>query len=278
MTAHDSRDDGKTEQSHEEHDQPGNWPHFAQVYGRLQPPLTPAPGDVERMQAAIAGHDDKVLLLGVTPDIASLGRKLTAVEGSRSIIDRLWRGDRKDRKAVVGDWTALPFDADSFDSVIGDGALNSVASGLQSLVGEISRVLREKGVAAQRIFASPEDRETLVGIRSDALEGRIGNVHALKWRIAMAIARPPDFLVPVGDILDTFNVMFPDRTALASATGWTMSAIETLDAYVGAWHSLCFPTREAIQEVSDGLFADCRFVDSRSYPLAERCPLVVWTR
>ena len=95
---------------------------------------------------------------------------------------------------------------------------------------------------------------------------------------AMAIAEAPDFLVPVGDILDAFNILFPDRSALAGATGWERSAIDTLDAYVGAWHSLSFPTRRAIEELGSGRFSDCRFIESAGYPLAERCPLVVWTR
>ena len=259
-------------------DQPAEWRNFPGVYNRLAPPLTPAPGDVERMREAISGHTDRALLLGVTPGIAMLGEKLVAVEGSRAMIDRLWPGDQPDRRALVGDWTALPFEAGRFGSVIGDGALNSVASGLDSLVDEIARVLRDGGIAAQRVFASPEDRESLDSVRDDALAGRIGNVHALKWRIAMAIAEAPDYLVPVADILATFNTMFPDRAELGSITGWDRSAIDTLDAYVGAWHSLCFPTRRVLQDMGASRFAACRFVESEGYPLAERCPLVVWTR
>ena len=194
------------------------------------------------------------------------------------MIDRLWPGDAPDRRALVGDWTALPFEAGRFGSVIGDGALNSVASGLQSLMDEIARVLRSGGVSAQRVFASPEDRESLETVRDDALAGRIGNVHALKWRVAMAIAGPPDFLVPVADILRTFNAMFPDRAELASITGWDRSSIDTLDAYVGAWHSLSFPTRKTLEDMGAGRFATCRFVESDGYPLAECCPLIVWTR
>ena len=254
------------------------WPNFASVYARLAAPLTPESGDAERMQAAIASSDDRTLLLGVTPGIASLGKDLTAVEGSRAMIDRLWPGDRPDRRARVGDWTALPFEAGRFGAVIGDGALNSVASGLESLIDEIARVLREGGVAAQRVFASPEKRESLAQVRSDALAGRAGNVHALKWRIAMAIAEAPDYLVPVADILDAFNALFPDREELASVTGWDRSAIDTLDAYVGAWHSLCYPTRRAFQDIGASRFATCRFVESDGYPLADRCPIIVWTR
>ena len=254
------------------------WRNFPGVYKRLAPPLRPAPGDVERMRAAIAANDDQILLLGVTPGIAILGQNLIAVEGSRAMIDRLWPGDRPDRRALDGDWTALPFEAGQFGAVIGDGALNSVASGLDSLIDEISRVLRGGGIAAQRVFASPDDREPLETVRGDALAGRIGNVHALKWRIAMAIAEAPDFLVPVADILDAFDGMFPDRDELAAVTGWDRSSIDTLDAYVGAWHSLCFPTRAALQEKGATRFATCRIVESDGYPLAERCPLIVWTR
>ena len=255
-----------------------SWRHFPGVYNRLAPPLRPAPSDAERMRAAISPHDDQTLLLGVTPGLATLGQNLIAVEGSRAMIDRLWPGDQPNRRALVGDWTALPFEAGRFGSVIGDGALNSVASGLESLIDEIARVLREGGIAAQRVFASPDDREPLENVRSDALNGRVGIVHALKWRIAMAIAHAPDYLVPVADILDAFNSMFPDRAELASVTGWDRSSIDTLDAYVGAWHSLCFPTLRALQDISASRFATWRVVESEGYPLAERCPLIVWTR
>jgi SAM-dependent methyltransferase len=257
---------------------PVQWRNFPGVYNRLAPPLRPAPSDVDRMRAAIASNDDETLLLGVTPGIASLGQELTAVEGSRAMIDRLWPGDGPDRRALVGDWTHLPFEAGRFGSVIGDGALNSVASGLDSLVGEISRVLRPGGVAAQRVFASPDDRESLDKVHGDALASRIGNVHALKWRIAMAIAEAPDYLVPVADILAAFNAMFPDRPKLASITGWDAEEIDTLDAYVGAWHSLCFPTRGALRDLGAARFAAFNTVESDGYPLAERCPLIVWSR
>jgi len=264
--------------SQQDQGQPVQWRNFPGVYNRLAPPLRPAPSDVERMRKAIASQDDEALLLGVTPGIASLGRKLVAVEGSRAMIDRLWPGDQADRKAITGDWTSLPFEAGRFGAVIGDGALNSVASGLNSLVGEIARVLRGGGIAAQRAFASPDERESLDTVRDDALGGRIGNVHALKWRIAMAIADAPDYLVPVADILGTFNAMFPDREELAAITGWDGQEIETLDAYVGAWHSLCFPTRAALEVMGTDRFASFRLIESEGYPLAERCPLVVWTR
>lgn len=254
------------------------WRNFPGVYNRLAPPLRPAPGDVNRMRTVIAGQDDHTLLLGVTPGIASLGQDLVAVEGSRAMIDRLWPGDEPGRRAIVGDWTALPFEAGQFGAVIGDGALNSVASGLDALIGEIARVLRPGGVAAQRVFASPADRESLESVRDDALSKRIGNVHALKWRIAMAIAEAPDFLVPVANILAAFNILFPDREELASLTGWESLEIDTLDAYVGAWHSLCFPTRTALQDLGAGRFTAFRIVESDGYPLAERCPLIVWSR
>lgn len=254
------------------------WQNFPGVYGRLAPPLRPAPSDVQRMREAISPQDDEVLLLGVTPAIAPLGRSLVAVEGSQAMINRLWPGDEADRRAMVGDWTALPFADARFGSVIGDDALNSVAGGLDSLLGEIARILRPGGIAAQRVFASPDESEPLEMVREDALAGRIGNVHALKWRIAMAIARAPDFLIPVAEILKAFNAMFPDRGELASLTGWDPLEIDTLDAYVGAWHSLAFPTRAMLEDMGADRFSSCRFVESEGYPLAERCPLVVWTK
>lgn len=256
---------------------PGNeWHHFPALYRRLGPPLSPAPSDVDTFREAIRGRDRRVLLLGVTPKLAGLGETLVAIDGSPEMISSIWPGDRDGRRAIVGPWSELPFEDGAFDSVIGDGSLNSAPHQLDKVLAEARRVVAPDGRAAFRLFCSPDTPETLEGIREDVMSGWSGNAHALKWRVAMALAAErPNAIVSARDILATFNALFPDRESLAARTGWSREEIDTLDAYIGADHSLGFPTLAAYREAGERLFARSSVLPSTGYPLAERCPTLV---
>ena len=258
---------------------PPEWRNFAGVFARLRPPLRPTPSDVETMRRAIAGRDRRVLLLGVTPELSVLGTELVAIDNSPRMIDRVWPGDSARCRAVLGDWTGLPFSDSTFDAVIGDGSLNSAGEGLERVLADVQRVLAPGGKATFRIFASPESPETLADIQRDADSGGAGNVHALKWRIAMSLAAlAPGAVVPVAAILAEFNRMFPDRALLSSRTGWSEQEIATLDAYVGADHALAFPTATRMLEIAGPHLGSAEVAHGSGYPLADRCPTMVWTK
>jgi SAM-dependent methyltransferase len=254
----------------------GGWRNFAGVYGRLRPPLRPSPIDVANLSRAISHDDKRILLLGVTPELSVLGRELTAVDNSPSMLARVWPGDQTLRRAVIGDWTNLPFADATFDAAIGDGSLNSAPEVVDEVLAEVKRVLVPEGKAAFRLFCAPEEPETLESIADDLGAGWPGNLHALKWRIAMTLAASkPRAIVPVQEILVAFNRMFPDRTRLAAGTGWSPDDIATLDAYVGADHSLGFPTLSTLLRVIKRHFSDVSVVAASGYPLAGRCPTVI---
>ena len=256
---------------------PPEWRNFAGVFGRLRPPLRPSPSDVDTIRRAIAGQDRRVLLLGVTPELSVLGSELTAIDNSPRMIDRVWPGDSDRCRAILGDWTRFPFPDGSFDAVIGDGSLNSSADGLERVLAEVRRVLSPGGTAAFRMFCSPETSETLAEIQQDSEVVGSGNVHALKWRIAMVLAASsPGAVVPVRKILAEFNRMFPNRARLARCTGWDEEEIATLDAYVDADHSLAFPTAAQMLEIAAPFFDSAEVVTASGYPLAERCPTMIW--
>src|ERR1044071_10147553 len=94
------------------------WRNFAEVFGRLAPPLRPSPTDVANLGRAIAHEDKRILLLGVTPELSVLGRELTAVDNSPRMLAHVWPGDRECRRAILGDWTDLPFADGSFHAGI----------------------------------------------------------------------------------------------------------------------------------------------------------------
>ncbi len=212
----------------------------------------------------------------MTPELSVLGKDLTAVDNSPRMLAEVWPGDRADRRALVGDWTELPFDKDSFDAVIGDAPLNAAPEEVEAVLAEVKRVLKKAGTAAFRLFCSPEEAEALDSIQRDVAAGWRGNLHALKWRIAMALAvSKPHSAVPAYEILAAFNCMFPDRERLAADTGWPAQDIATLDAYVGANHSLGFLTLSSIRRLLERHFGHISVVAAADYPLAERCPTVV---
>ena len=255
------------------------WRNFPGVYGRLRAPLRPSPSDVDVMGRGVAAEGKRLLLFGVTPELSVLGAELTAVDNSPRMLEQVWPGDRPCRRAVLGDWTDLPFASGSFDAVIGDGSLNSAPDAIDKVLAEARRVLAPGGKAAFRLFCSPERSESLASIRDDVFAGWQGNFHALKWRIAMSISASQDrAIVPVQQILSAFNALFPDRAQLSADTGWPADDIATIDAYVGADHSLGFQPLSAMRRVAERHFPDVQAVHASGYPLSERCPTIVCGR
>jgi SAM-dependent methyltransferase len=252
------------------------WQNFHTVYQKLGPPLRPSLSDVKSFARATVGCK-RILLLGVTPELTRLGQELTAIDNSEQMLDKVWPGDDHHRKAVLGDWTKLPFSGSSFDAVVGDGSLNSAPEHIDGVIREARRVLTPGGILVLRVFCSPDQPESLADIEYDGAIYAETNIHALKWRIAMALARNNDRrTVPVEAILDAFNRLFPDRALLARTAGWAATDIATIDAYRGASHSLSFPTLTETLKLTEETFRCPRVHVATGYPLAELCPTISW--
>ena len=255
-----------------------HWDNYHRHWMLLDAPLRPSSETVGIFERELDLTDADVLLLGVTPELAVLGRSMLAVDQSAAMISGIWAGDNASRRAVTGNWLDLPVGDASADAVIGDGCLSAVASraARNALHGEIARVLGPGGRAAIRVFAAPETTEDLAHIEAQALAGAIENFHAFKWRIAMACTTGgSDFAINVRTIRDTFDGMFPDRECLAVRTGWSIASINTIDVYAGSDTNYSFATLAMLVDEANIWFDDVRVVPSGSYPLAERCPLLV---
>ncbi len=247
----------------------------------MRPPLRPNSDVVEAYRALTRGCAEPMLLLGVTPELADLSAKLSAVDRTQAMLDCVWPGDTPQRRALLGDWLNLRMPAASFASVICDGgALALPYPGLATkLLREVANVLIPGGRFVSRAFCSPDEGETLAAVRSAFERGELANFHALKWRVAMAIGFErggPN--VPVSEIRDTVEQWFPDRAALAAETGWPRDEIDTIDSYAGSAVIYGFAMRRQILDIVPEEFCNARFVDAGSYPLAERCPLLVLDR
>lgn len=258
-----------------------HWNEYHRHWSRLKPPLRPDSDVVAAFTHALAGHNERVLLLGVTQELAAIGAHVTAIDRNASMIANIWPGDTNARRALCGDWLALPFDENEFTAVIGDGSLSAIQypADYRTLFAQLARVLKPDGVFACRLFLTPSEVESVEEVKALALAGKVTSFHAFKWQLAMAIvqeAREPN--IAVAAILEQFNTLFPDRIALSAATGWSDVDIETIDVYKNSSDGYSFPTLAQLRETIPEIFPDVRIQPAGVYPLAERCPLIVMER
>ena len=257
-----------------------HWNSFQRGFFLMRPPLRPDADVVAAFRELLRDHDDPMLLLGVTPEFADLSPNLTAIDRTQPMLDFVWPGDTPRRRARVGNWLKLALPSASFASVISDGALTFPYPGLTTKVlREAANVLIRGGRFVCRVYSSPEMGETLEAVRAAFMRGEVGSIHALKWRVGMALGHErggPN--VPVSEIRDTIERWFPDRAALSADSGWPRDEIDTIDSYAGSNAVYGFATRSQFLAIVPPEFTNARFVEAGCYELAERCPLLVMER
>jgi hypothetical protein len=252
-----------------------DWDAFARRVARLQPPLAPHSADVAGMARMIAGADDHVLLLGMTTALFGLGRRQTAVDWNAAMIAALWPGDSPDRVALAADWREMAPPEVPVTAIVGDGSFNTLEwpADFARLAAHLATIA-PGAVLAVRCFLTPSPgaAEAL----ADLAAAPLGGFHAMKWRIAMALAAETgEPMVAVADIAAAFDRLFPDRAALAARSGWAAETIAEIDSYRGSPARYAFPTAaQALAAFGDPPGAS--FVPGSGYELAERCPLLVW--
>lgn len=252
-------------------------PDFHRRWAALRPPQRPAPQVVTAMRSFFENGAGMALQLGVTPEIAALPPSSVAVDWDAAMIRAAWPGNTSLRRAILGNWLALPLADDSVDLAFGDGCLTLLEwpHDYRLLMTNLARVLRPGGRLLMRCFVAPDSGEVIEAVCSAAMAGTIASFGAFKLRFSMAVATETGAVTNSGAaILAAFDRHFPDRPALARATGWTPADIATMDAYAGGQGPLSYPTRAGIIDtLPPG--TRCRFVDTEGYPMAERCPLLI---
>jgi SAM-dependent methyltransferase len=196
------------------------------------------------------------------------------------MIASVWPGNSPLRQAVCADWLRLPFDAETFDFAVGDGCLTTLAyaDGYAQLAASVARCLKPGGIFLIRLFCRPAVAEPLESVFADLRNGRIGNFHVFKWRLAMALqGDDAQRGVRLADIWETYHAHVADAALLAQQTGWPLAEIMTIDAYRGAASSYSYPTAD---EAMDKLAPYFSHVDlwTGGYELAERCPTLILRR
>lgn len=255
-----------------------HWEEFHRRWGRVKAPLRPNAEIVAAFEAAVSGHSGRVLLLGVTQELADIGRELVAVDRSQGMIDNVWPGNLARRRAQLGDWLNLKFPKGHFTAVVGDGSLSTLPypNGHRAFYAQLEHVLKAGGRFIARTFATPEDGDTIDAVIARTEAGRIANFHAFKWYLAMAlVSQSGNANIAVTTIRDAFNKHFPDRRALSTKTGWTIEDIDTIDVYANSPDVYSFATLSQLRAVIPPSFKRVYIESVGSYPLAERCPFLI---
>ncbi len=219
------------------------WTQFLERLDEWAPPLRPCAEDVFLYEQCLR-PSDRTLLLGVTPELMHLAD--VAVDNNAKVIEGAVGHPRA--VPLLGDWGDLPFHS-AFDAIIGDGCLNVFQGTPDHFFAQMRRALKPGGRLILRVFLSPEEKEPLDGI----LYAGGQNFHAYKWRVAHALANP---YVRVQQLFEVVHPVHPHPT---------------LDVYRGSPLVYYFP------QLSE-LPAWAQIAFSRSYELAERCPVVMWDR
>ena len=254
-----------------------HWARYIQHWELLRPPLRPHAEVIDRIRSLVETGEARCLLLGSTPEYAALDVEIIAVDVTFGFLAALWKNDKPARLAIQSDWARMPIKTGMLSHVLGDGSLNAVSTSvLPSVLDEVTRVLRPDGVLIARVFCRPEAAEHAEDIRRDVALGRVESFHALKWRIAMsALPDPSCSDIAVTLIRDAMVTQFPDREALCRMTAWQRAEIDTIDVYDRSTAVYNFPTEPMILATLRRWFQDVEAVPTGSYPLAERCPLII---
>ena len=254
---------------------------FHHRWPTLLPPLRPHPAVVVQTDALLGGCDAPVLLLGVTPELAGIGRPIIAVDWSAEMIALAWLGDSDSRRVILGDWKAMPIADASVGGAMGDGALTMLnwPGDAVAVLGELWRVVRPGGHAVIRCFATPEAPESLTALAEVAARGEL-QFHEWRLRFNMAAARNDDAInITSARLFEHYEADWPSRRDYIDACGWPGDALAEIDAYQGSAYTHCYPKRSEIgQLLATSWPGAWRFAETSGYPGAEHCPLLVLER
>lgn len=266
------------------------WAGHARHWDLVGAPLRPSPEDgalalaLLRPALSASGSRGRLAVLGVTPELVHqpwpVGTDLHAFDHSVPMLETVWLPHPwLASRVTLSRWQALPVDDGHFDAVVGDGSFNALPSldAYGPLFAELARVARSTAALVLRCFVRPQAPESVDAVVEAVMSGQVGSFHALKWRLAMALAEDGGGVVKVRSIHEAFCTRF-DRCALAKHTGWSTAVIDTIDAYSAADTVYTFPTLAQWQTHCEPFWRVETVRHAIHYELAERCPTVRFVR
>jgi SAM-dependent methyltransferase len=218
----------------------------------------------------------------VTPELyrlcaGDLGCDVIAVDNTPAMIEAVWRGPRN--RVVCGDWRRLPVRPRSRDLALCDGGLHLLShpDGQRALVRSLREVLAPGGLVVLRLFAAPERRESPETVLADLLAGRVDSLNVLKLRLGMSLQPSATEGVELASVWAMVRGASPSFAALAETAGWELSHLTAIDTYRDCRRRYHFVSvRDACELFESGGFELMCVRTPGSYPLAERCPTLVF--
>lgn len=257
-----------------------HWEMNPRHWSRIEPPLRPDAEVTRTFQRLAGGPAARVLLLGVTSELANAFESVQAIDKSGNMISKVWPGDSASKQALQGNWLEMPVPDQPFDAVIGDGCLSNLdyPHDVREVLQRALHCLRPGGKFVSRLFERPDAPQSREALLATGSAPASINFHAFKWQLAMHLSGVTQATVPVPEILALFNELFPDRAALAARTGWPRELIDLVDVYRDSEVRFTFMTRREILAVLPPGITDLRFDDCSDYDLAECCPMLSFAR
>lgn len=213
--------------------------HWNRVY---HPPLLPGESEMALIngylqQFATRQRAVQALVLGVTPAYLDLcwppGVSLLAVDRSRSMIDRLWRGSPD--QILCADWFNMALPAGSRNFLLCDGGLclQPWPHAQQALVRVMAALMPPGGLAILRCFVLPRQGETLAQILQDLYAGTVRNLSELQLRLWMVLQ--PDRIQGTSNrqVHDVLAAEYVDREALLRLPGVTPDWLQECSVATG---------------------------------------------
>ena len=252
-----------------------HWAARSQHWGKLGPPLIPNQEVIDAFTALIP-TDKRILMLGVTPQIANAYTHVTAVDYSQPMIERVWPGNTETKCAIEDDWLTVGLDDNQFEGLLGDGSINMVGypDDIRFMFDRAYRWLHPNGTFAMRFFTRPATPVTRDQLIEEALNPTMG-FSAYRRLLPMYIAaHEGNSCIRTVRMLEVFDEMFPDRGVLK----WDPEIIASIDSYRGSVATSWFPTRQEILDFVHPAARDVRFVDTGTYEIANTCPILTFTK
>lgn len=254
-----------------------HWYHHNKHWNKITPPIRPHESTVDNFVNIVGNKNTNVMILGVTQELAQSFGKVTAVDKEPAMIKNIWIGDSEYRKAVLADWRIWE-NTEKFSAILGDGSINMVSFSTiaTQLMTRCLDWLEPGGVFAARVFTRPNQ-----DITQDQLKADIKNYHWHAYRCRMNQYNSVKYGVNIQSqkMLESFNNLFPDRSALCATTGWDIDDVNrSMDAYKNSLTMTSYPTRSEILTAVPKAAVNVRFVEETGYQLAENFPILVFNR
>ena len=248
-----------------------HWADRSRNWGKNGPPLQPNQEIIDCF-ASLVPTSANILLLGVTPQIATAYTHVTAVDREPAMIENVWPGNTETKRAILDNWLTVALAENYYDGIIGDGSINmlSYPEDVDFMLGKALSLLRPGGVFACRMFTRPDENITLERLLAEVKTPTV-NFSAYRRLIPMYLAVEHGPLVPVRLIVELFDQLFPDRSLLP----WTAEQMSTLEPYRKSEATTWFPTRSEILALAP---EGSRYIESGTYDISDTCPILTFTK